>query len=378
MASYDSTTGIHTMTIDEAPTYLKSLPQNTQKTPYKVKITNIYFTSLVHQQKIHDIMGSSSDFYFTCPKRYLDLSNMTFDLPHNSNPHVLEGIFSGCEFLVVSPIINMSLRTMYRAFEYCTSLTTISNIPSSVTDMTETFIGCTSLTTPPNIPNGITDMLGTFANCTSLTTAPRIPNGVINMSRTFANCTSLTTVPNIPSSVLTMYMIFYNCTSLTTINVSEWFADFSKIDVQQCFYQCSNLKKFMYNIKYKDNNNWILYFLKRTDNNLNIKRYSIETNTLIDEHIISLDGSNMPYRVDLLAKSDELLIDSIGNITDQQISLLLESRMEFGDKYSLDPRKKWLVIWAENPDNVRSNCFVTQKELQKLKEKLKTYHPDLF
>ena len=331
MASYDSTTGIHTMTIDEAPTYLKSLPQNTQKTPYKVKITNMDLNGYPHRQMIHDIMGWSSDYYFTCPKRYLDLSNTTFEVPHNIHPHILQGLFTHCEFLVVAPIISMSLRSMYRAFA-----------------------GCVSLTTPPSIPSSVTDLSGAFAGCTSLTT-----------------------VPNIPSSVTKMYMTFYNCTSLTTINVGEWLADFSKIDVQQCFYQCSNLKKFMYDIKYKDNNNWILYFLKRTDNNLNIKRYSIETNTLIDEHIISLD-SNMPYRVDLLAKSDELLIDSIGNITDQQISLLLESRMEFGDKYSLDPRKKWLVIWAENSDNVRSNCFVTQKELQELKEKLKTYHPDLF
>ena len=377
MASYDSTTGIHTMTIDEAPTYLKSLPQNTQKTPYKVKITNMDLNGYPHRQMIHDIMGWSSDYYFTCPKRYLDLSNTTFEVPHNIHPHILQGLFTHCEFLVVAPIISMSLRSMYRAFAGCVSLTTPPSIPSSVTDMTETFVDCTSLTTVPNIPSSVTDLSRAFAGCVSLTTPPSIPSGVTDMSGAFAGCTSLTTVPNIPSSVTKMYMTFYNCTSLTTINVGEWLADFSKIDVQQCFYQCSNLKKFMYNIKYKDNNNWILYFLKRTDNNLNIKKYSVETNTLIDDHIISLD-SNTPYRVDLLAKSDELLIDRIGDITDQQISLLLESRMEFGDKYSLDPRKKWLVIWAENSDNVRSNCFVTQKELQKLKEKLKTYHPDLF
>ena len=328
MASYDSTTGIHTMTIDEAPTYLQSLPQNTQRTPYKVKITNMDLNGYTHRQMMHDIMGWCSGYYFSCPNRYLDLSNTNFEVP----PNVLEGLFNPCNFLVVAPvIIRNGLRSMHR-----------------------TFAGCTSLTTPPSIPSSVTDMSGAFSGCTSLTTPP-----------------------SIPSSVTKMYLTFYNCTSLTTINVGEWLVDFSKVDIQECFSHCSNLKKFMYNVKYKDNNNWILYFLKRTDNNLNIKRYSLETNTLIDDHIISLD-SNTPYRVDLLAKSDELLIDRIGDITDQQISLLLESRMEFGDKYSLDPRKKWLVIWAENSDNVRSNCFVTQKELQELKEKLKTYHPDLF
>lgn len=119
-----------------------------------------------------------------------------------------------------------------------------------------------------------------------------------------------------------------------------------------------------------------MYSLKRTGASVILKKYNLANNTLINEKVI--DCGNCDYPVTLFYKTDELLIDRNGNVTDRQIELLLKNKWEFGDKYSLDPSKKWLVVWADNPDNVRSNCFVTQRELQELKAKLKTYHPDLF
>ncbi|EMB20695.1 hypothetical protein HMPREF9723_02155 [Treponema denticola OTK] len=404
MASYDSETGIHTMTIYEAATYLKGLPQNTKGTPYKVNITGIDLTVNGLQSpyfRIRYLMqrpqyGSS----LKSGERFLDLTATTIIIPPQCNKNamfnecfflvkpakfiatnnnfgkVFEKTFCKCENLVECPEIPYGVTNIESAFEGCTDLTTTPYIPDSVTDMKATFAGCTILTTITNIPNSVKNLHLCFSNCKNLTATPYIPYGITDMNATFAGCTILKTVTNIPTSVTNMNATFNNCTNLTTVNLTGCTVNFSKVNMEACFHSCPNLKEFIYNVEYKEYNDWTLYLLKRIGNNLNIKRYSIETNTLIDEHTISLD--NATNELDLLSKSDELLIDRAGNITDQQIDLLLKTKMEFGDKYSLDPQKKWLVVWADNPDNVRSNCFVTQQELKELKALLKTKHPDLF
>ena len=488
MASYDNTTGIHTMTINEAVGYLKGLPENTKDTPYKVNITNIdlnnnedkkkvkyfnmnfnYFISaqlyldlspteiIITTQKCVSDLFEYSYFLIKSPRFISKTSDISFRLtfsqctnlttvtnlpdsvtdmaycflnctnlktvPNIPNgvtnmegtftsctnlttmPNIpdsvtnmkntfnacrnlttvtnipngvtnMEGTFTSCTNLTTMPNIPDSVTNMKNTFNACRNLTTVTNIPNGVTNMEYCFMDCTNLTTTPNIPDTVTNMEGTFNSCTNLTTVTNIPNGVTNMKITFISCKNLTTMPNIPDSVTDMWYCCKYCTSLKTVIIDKHPIDLSKINMEYCFQYCPNLKEFIYNVEYKEYDDWTLYLLKKIGNNLNIKRYSIETNTLIDEHTISLD--NTTNELDLFTKSDELLIDGTGNITDQQIDLLLESRMEFGNKYSLDPRKKWLVVWADNPDNVRSNCFVTQQELQELKTLLKTKHPDLF
>ena len=110
-----------------------------------------------------------------------------------------------------------------RAFEDCTSLTSIT-IPSSVTNIGDyAFGGCTSLTsitsiTSITIPSSVTIIgVGAFEDCTSLTSIT-IPSSVtIIGSGAFEGCTSLTSI-TIPSSVTGIgNYAFYSCTSLTDV-----------------------------------------------------------------------------------------------------------------------------------------------------------------
>lgn len=401
MASYDSTTGIHTMTIDEAAGYLRSLPQNTKEAPYKVNITGIDLNNNIYINKLSNLMqkvnGNNDN---NKAERYLDLSNTKINVV---NTYCLAGLFSVGFYLIVSPTISNDnnitnincediyrscvnlttalnlpdgIRDMRRAFGWCESLTAVPNIPAGVKDMNGICTWCTKLTTIPNIPDSVENMSYAFFRCYCLTAVPNIPASIKDMSYAFYGCEKLTTIPNIPASVTNMYGAFAWCTELTTINLMGSAVDYESINMYQCVVNCRKLKEFIFNIEYKEYDDWTLYLLKRIGNNLNIKRYDIDATNLINDHTISLD--NATNEIDLFSKSDELLIDHAGNITDQQIDLLLKTKIEFEDKYSLDPREKWLVIWADNPDNVRSNCFVTQQELKELKALLKTKHPDLF
>ena len=141
------------------------------------------------------------------------------------------------------------------AFEYCTSLTSVT-IPDSVTSIGRyTFENCTSLTSV-TIPNSVTS-IGDYAfyNCTSLTSVT-IPDSVTSIgSGAFSNCTSLTSIEVsgnnksyssadgvlfnkdktelitypagktdseyvIPNSVTSIgYSAFENCTSLTSVTI---------------------------------------------------------------------------------------------------------------------------------------------------------------
>ena len=85
------------------------------------------------------------------------------------------------------------------AFEYCSSLTSVT-IPSSVTSIgDDAFMGCTL--TSITIPSSVTSIgSSAFCGCASLTSIT-IPSSVTSIgSNTFARCTSLTSV-TIPNSV---------------------------------------------------------------------------------------------------------------------------------------------------------------------------------
>jgi Leucine Rich Repeat (LRR) protein len=142
------------------------------------------------------------------------------------------------------------------AFQYNTSLTSVT-IPNSVTNIGYyAFTGCTRLTAITvdalnsayssvdgvlfnknqttliqypggkagsyTIPNSVTNIgLCAFAYCTSLTRAT-IPNSVTSIAGgAFLNCTSLTSV-SIGNGVTTLgYDVFENCTSLTSVTIPD-------------------------------------------------------------------------------------------------------------------------------------------------------------
>lgn len=401
MASYDSATGIHTMTINEAASYLGGLPQNTKDTPYKVNIiSNLDDKS--QAEKMRYLVQNNNYFPQFQARRYLDLTPTEiiisplcksfnalfyegvylvkppkFTIKTNNVGKFFQLLFYRCENLMTPPEIPEGVKMIDSIFFDCKSLTAAPKIPEGVTDMQSAFMNCFNLITPPEIPEGVTNMQKTFANCENLITAPRLPNSVKDMLWTFTHCKKIITIPNIPNSVTNMQATFYGCSNLTTIDLTDCYVWFHLVNMEACFHSCPKLKEFIYDVEYKEKEDWGLYLFKReNEGKICVKQYSLETNTLIKERCSYI--AFVTKELDLFSKSDELLIDSIGNITDQQIDLLLKSRIEFGDKYSLDPRKKWLVVWADNPDNVRSNCFVTQQELKELKTLLKTKHPDLF
>ena len=105
------------------------------------------------------------------------------------------------------------------AFEYCTSLTSIT-IPNSVTSIGDwAFDECASLTSI-TIPDSVTSIGDSaFEYCKSLTSIT-IPNSVTSIGDTaFYNCISLTSI-TIPNSVTSIgHAAFGYCTSLTSITI---------------------------------------------------------------------------------------------------------------------------------------------------------------
>ena len=103
------------------------------------------------------------------------------------------------------------------AFDYCTSLTSIS-LPEGVTSIGEgAFYDCTSLTSI-SLPEGMTSIgEGAFYGCTSLTSIS-LPEGLTSIgSGAFCDCTSLTSI-SLPEGVTSIGDVtFAGCTSLTTI-----------------------------------------------------------------------------------------------------------------------------------------------------------------
>ena len=107
------------------------------------------------------------------------------------------------------------------AFEYCSSLTSIS-IPNSVTSIrSSAFDGCSSLTSI-TIPNSVTSIgSSAFWSCSSLTSIT-IPNSVTSIGGgAFSYCRSLTSI-TIPNSVTSIgSSAFYGCSSLDTLICSS-------------------------------------------------------------------------------------------------------------------------------------------------------------
>ena len=121
--------------------------------------------------------------------------------------------------ITVPPVLPSGLTDMQYAFYDCANLASAPAIPVGVTDLTGVFKGCTSLTLLPTIPSGVTSLEGTFCNCSSLSSAPTIPNGVTNLESAFEGCSSLVEIPALPSVVTNMKNTFKRCSSI--VNTSN-------------------------------------------------------------------------------------------------------------------------------------------------------------
>ena len=129
--------------------------------------------------------------------------------------------FDGCTSLTSLTIPDSVTSIGSYAFEYCTSLTNVT-IPNSVTSIGDkAFYNCVRLTSV-TIGNSVTSIGSyAFSRCTSLTSVT-IGNGVTSIRNSaFSDCTSLTSV-TIPNSVTSIgYSAFENCTSLTSVTIPD-------------------------------------------------------------------------------------------------------------------------------------------------------------
>ena len=148
------------------------------------------------------------------------------------------GAFANCYSLTAINIPDGVTSIDVSTFAYCYSLTAI-NIPDGVTTIgNSAFVHCYSLTTI-NIPDGVTTIgSSAFQNCYSLT-AINIPDGVttIGDNSAFAYCCSLTAI-NIPDGVTSIGVsTFAYCYSLTTINIPDRVTSIGS----GAFYNCYSL-----------------------------------------------------------------------------------------------------------------------------------------
>ena len=125
----------------------------------------------------------------------------------------------------------------YRAFNYCSALTSVT-IPNSVTSIgPNAFSSCTGLTSII-IPNSVTTIASdAFKNCTGLTSVT-IGNSVEKInSYTFQGCSNLTSII-IPNSVTSIGQdAFLNCSKLMSVEIGDGVISIEK----RAFGWCSSL-----------------------------------------------------------------------------------------------------------------------------------------
>ena len=175
-------------------------------------------------------------------KAFDDCTSLTSVTIPDSVTSIGDWAFSYCTSLTSVTLPDSVTRIGERAFYYCTSLTSVT-IPDSVTSIGEfAFSGCTSLTSV-TIPDSVTSIGGwAFYECTSLTSVT-IPDSVTSIGNgAFKGCTSLTSV-TIPGSVTRIGVgAFASCTSLTSVTIPDSVTRIGK----QAFDYCTSLTDVYY------------------------------------------------------------------------------------------------------------------------------------
>lgn len=263
------------LSLNELDAWLQNQPENTDDTPYKIKITEDLGDDIENVKTVANILKNNStsqtikyvtleitatgllsltgfascanlvsinipnDVSVIGSSAFVDCNHLKSIIIPNNITSIEDYAFSGCRNLENITIPNSVVNIGENAFKYCYGFTEIS-IPNSVistgrkifescvflrtvtiaTDNIplEAFYNCTNLTTV-NICYGVTTIGShSFYHCTSLKNIT-IPESVASIERgAFMYCTSLENI-TIPESVTSIGdSTFYGCTSLTTVN----------------------------------------------------------------------------------------------------------------------------------------------------------------
>ena len=378
--TYKDTTYLVRMngTSDWLSDWLENQSDNTPDTAYKL---SIYDLSSSNVDNIKTILTGNNTKYVDL--RYTALPSITnFENCETLvySPQLPSGVtnlidtFEGCKHLKASPVIPNTVTVMSQTFLNCTALETAPTLPSGLINMVGAFRGCESLVSAPTIPNGVTNIINSFNSCKSLTTPPEIPNSVTSMHLTFCDCIGLTSAPIIPNTVTTMSQTFEGCTNLTTVPI----VPSSVTNGNKMFKNCTSLKKiteFQIPLATLKNNTYFqdmflgctslesIGYVIKEENDWRVWRLKYGANT-VEGKIYSADGSYESITQTSITKSDlklPVLTDELWFPTesDADIDTLIQKMLTYRygvfKKDTLEPDKKTMVLWADLPDQVKSN-----------------------
>lgn len=372
----------NTIPFKDVNEYLSVSPENTKETAYQLIVTDIgendKFTTALspNQTKFVDLSGTVFIAKRDYSEEFKDCSNLVSTPTIPLGAVNMDRTFDGCSLLTVCPAIPDTVSSMVETYKGCENIT-VGKVGKNVTDMTGCFAGCTSLKQPVVYPENVEQISGCYEGCSSLKTFVKIPDQVKDVSRLYKGCTSLVSVSDIPDGKDTYESMFEGCSQLETVyDFGLTYEELSKDDtmLKNIFKDCPSLQNIYINKpNLTQSESWRLVQVNGDD-----KSYKVY-NMKGGMEFSGIFNTNIYDKLEVDGSIDETVISSEGVITDEIVNNFFTYRKMFtaGNSY-IDPTKPNFVLWAKDPNAVRSNILggggssfvpsITQAEYDKLSE----------